>query len=515
VKRERNGTDEAPVVLFRDDLTAARAVERRAQLLGTLEAGDFDRQYREAHPDAENRYSFRPQAVSAQYKSWPSLDSLSELRPSLGILENRQEALIDVDKPSLESRMRQYFDGDTDWETLRGSGHPLTKEFARFDPKKTREKLLNDGGFSSSAVRELLVRPMDLRWCYYTDLRPLWNEPRPAYVQQMWKGNRALVSRRKGVASPEGVPFFITSSIGYQHSMNTDAYFFPLRIKFGPKEPKDRKTGHLIKSGPVAVTANLSQPVRAYLRGLGISDPDADEVQASVIWMHALAIGYSSAFLSENADGIRQDWPHIPLPTRGDLLLVSADLGTELAGYLDAQSPADGVTVGSLRPEMRTLGIASRIGGGPLSQSELGIVAGWGHAGQNGVTMPGQGKLIERDYSGAEREVISSGARGLSLSVDQIFSLLGSKTCDVYLNDVAYWANIPANVWSYTIGGYQVIKKWLSYREQRILGRALTKEEVRYVQEMVRRIAAILLLAPSLDSSYEAVKGDVFSWIAE
>lgn len=36
----------------------------------------------------------------------------------------------------------------------------------------------------------------------------------------------------------------------------------------------------------------------------------------------------------------------------------------------------------------------------------------------------------------------------------------------------------------YDIGGYQVIKKWLSYREAKLLGRPLTKEEVRYVQEM-------------------------------
>ena len=27
-------------------------------------------------------------------------------------------------------------------------------------------------------------------------------------------------------------------------------------------------------------------------------------------------------------------------------------------------------------------------------------------------------------------------------------------------------------MWNYTIGGYQVLKKWLSYREARILKRA-------------------------------------------
>ena len=51
---------------------------------------------------------------------------------------------------------------------------------------------------------------------------------------------------------------------------------------------------------------------------------------------------------------------------------------------------------------------------------------------------------------------------------------LGEKTCDVYLNDRAFWCNVPAAVWSYKLGGYQVLKKWLSYRERAILGRPLS-----------------------------------------
>jgi hypothetical protein len=52
---------------------------------------------------------------------------------------------------------------------------------------------------------------------------------------------------------------------------------------------------------------------------------------------------------------------------------------------------------------------------------------------------------------------------------------LGDHTLDVYLNDVAYWSNVPLRVWEYTIGGYQVIKKWLSYREKKLLGQISPK----------------------------------------
>jgi hypothetical protein len=76
---------------------------------------------------------------------------------------------------------------------------------------------------------------------------------------------------------------------------------------------------------------------------------------------------------------------------------------------------------------------------------------------------------------------------------------------NVYLNDTTYWRNVPANVWEYTIGGYQVIKKWLSYREQALLGRTLSTDEACEVTHMARRIAAIVLLYSALDTNYEEV----------
>ena len=60
------------------------------------------------------------------------------------------------------------------------------------------------------------------------------------------------------------------------------------------------------------------------------------------------------------------------------------------------------------------------------------------------------------------------------------------------LNDRAYWANVPAAVWSYRLGGYQVLKKWLSYRERTVLGRPLHPDEVQHFTDTARRIAAIL-----------------------
>ena len=67
-------------------------------------------------------------------------------------------------------------------------------------------------------------------------------------------------------------------------------------------------------------------------------------------------------------------------------------------------------------------------------------------------------------------------------------------------------------VWEYRISGYQVVKKWLSYREKAILGRGLKVEEAEYVTEMASRIAALILMQPELDANYEAVKADTWPW---
>lgn len=80
------------------------------------------------------------------------------------------------------------------------------------------------------------------------------------------------------------------------------------------------------------------------------------------------------------------------------------------------------------------------------------------------------------------------------------------------INEVPYWQNIPAKVWGYHIGGYQVIKKWLSYREKTLLDRPLTPDEVREVTHMAHRLAAIVLIGPALNANYEAVKESCYSW---
>jgi hypothetical protein len=234
------------------------------------------------------------------------------------------------------------------------------------------------------------------------------------------------------------------------------------------------------------ITANLSPSARAYLTSLGLHNPDTDQATAELIWYHALAIGYSPAYLTKNADGIRQDWPRIPFPKAKDLLVASATFGRQVAVLLNTEAPVPGVTTGKIRDDLKTIAVFQRVDGKPAKpeSGDLDLTAGWGHGGKGGVTMPGKGKLVRRD----------DGAY------------------DIFLNAVSCWRNVSQTVWNYTIGGYQIIKKWLSYREKPLLGRGLTSDEVRYVTEIARRLAVIVALQASLDDNYRKVIKTTYSW---
>lgn len=71
----------------------------------------------------------------------------------------------------------------------------------------------------------------------------------------------------------------------------------------------------------------------------------------------------------------------------------------------------------------------------------------------------------------------------------------------------SFSGNIPAPVWDYTIGGYQVLKKWLSYNEKPLLGRGLNRAEIQHVTDTARRLASLVAMQAALDENYRKVAG--------
>ena len=229
----------------------------------------------------------------------------------------------------------------------------------------------------------------------------------------------------------------------------------------------------------------------AWLSCLGLPvSPEA----STLIWHHALAVTYSPAYLEENAGGIRQGWPRIPLPASENLLRASAALGAQLAALLDPDTSAPGITTGDIRPEIRAIAIPTTTQGATRDWR----LTAWGHRTDKGITMPGRGHVETRAYTQAEA------------ATEAHADIIGAQTHDIHLNASTFWKNIPEKIWNCRIGGYQVLKKWLSYRDNSIIARPLTADEVAHIQNTARRLAAILLLGPALDASYRAAAAHHF-----
>ena len=175
-------------------------------------------------------------------------------------------------------------------------------------------------------------------------------------------------------------------------------------------------------------------------------------------------------------------WPDGETPGAAEELAASAARGRELAALLDSDRPVPGVTTGALRLEMAAIAVPSTTDGGNMGGDDFSVTAGWGHYGQGEAVMPGQGRAVERTYTAEEQAALGDSPL-----------TLGNATFDIHLNYRAYWRNVPAAVWSYKLGGYQVLKKWLSYREHGVLGRAMKPEEVQNFTDTARRISAILV----------------------
>ena len=497
------------------DFHQARAADRRKALLESLEAPDIDTGYSTLEPELRLGLPFKPMAVSEEWFDWPALPDLFPVSFP-GVKTSRDSFLVDTDLDRLKTRIVDYFDPALSHEEIARRYPAAMKATARFNAPAAREALLARGGPNEEGFVRFAYRPFDNRWLYWEADTKLLDEKRADYQPHVFEGNLWLVTQQK--PRREWSPPQAVSHIGCIDLMDRSATCIPTWLRddgigSDDGDPRDTESwppdqaAHRTGSddnGPRSLP-NLSGAARRYLEHLGLSAED--------LFHHVLAVLHDPAYREANAGALRMEWPRIPLPgwpTLGngasddagaspatersparshrraaeaaEALAQSAVRGRELARLLDSDKPVPGVTSGGLRPEIAAIAVPATTDGRNMTGNDFALTAGWGHYGTGGAVMPGQGRIVERAFTPEERAAL-----GDALPV------FGETTFDIYLNDRAVWRNVPAAVWRYKLGGYQVLKKWLSYRERGILGRQLEPAEVQHFADTARRIAAILL----------------------
>ena len=468
------------------DYHQARAEERRLALLESAEGDEIDIGYSRLEPEIRLGLPFKPLAVSSEWFDWPALPDLLP-RSFPGVKTSRDSFLVDTDLDRLRERVNDYFDPDLSHAEI-DKRHPAAmRSTSTFNATAVREALLKRGSPTEHGFVRYTHRPFDTRWLYWEADSGLLDRPRAEYVPHVFDGNLWLSSvprLRRDETEPQTV---FTPHLASLHVIEWSASMVPAWLSeesLGNDPANSRRP-------------NLSAAARRYLEHLGLGVED--------LFHHVLAVLHEPDYREANAGALRMEWPRIPLPhwsklsarsgtgetdlsaevdEASEILAGSVARGRHLAALLDPETPVPGVTTGQLRPEMAAIAVPATTHGHNMFGDDFGLTAGWGHFGPGQAVMPGQGRAVERAYTGSERSALGSAV-----------STLGETTYDIHLNDNAYWRNVPANVWNYRLGGYQVLKKWLSYRERKVLGRELRVEEVGYFTEVVRRITEILLCA--------------------
>ena len=464
-------------VLYRD-FHEARAEERREALLGSIGTDNIDVGYSAFTPDVRLGLPFKPMAVSEDWFDWPRL---GDLFPTSfpGVKTSRDGFLVDTDLGRLRARIADYFDASLSHEDIAQRYPAVMNASAGFDAHAVRDNLLKHGVPDEAGFIRFAYRPFDTRWLYWETDGGLLDRPRPEYRPHVFQGNLWLVLQNK--ARPDLSPPLIICNVGDINQMNSNAYCVPALLGGDSWQAEhDLKKHH----------PNMSATARSYLERL--------EANVMDLIHHAIAVLHDPTYNRSNADALRAEGPRIPLPGwpdgeaegAADALARSAERGRELTALLDSDTPVSGVTQTPLRPELTAIAVPATVGGHNMSGDDFAVTVGWGHYGQGDAVMPGQGRAVERAFTSEERA-----------AMDDTLPALGDETIDVNLNGDAFWRNVPAAVWTYRLGGYQVLKKWLSYRERDILKRALKADEVQHFTDTARRIAAILCLTHSGDKN--------------
>ena len=461
------------------DFHQAKADERRQAMLDSLDVPDIDAGYLALEPDLQLGLPFKPMAVSEDWFDWPTLPELFPVSFP-GVKTSRDGFLVDIDLDRLKARVADYFDASLSHDEIARLYPGVMKSTSRFNPSKVRDALLARGGPNKSGFVRHAYRPFDNRWLYWEADTKLLDEKRADYRPHVFEGSLWLseVPRlRRDAIEPQAV---VTSHLASLHLIEWSASMFPAWL---------RNDGLGVDGNGIQRRPNLSPAAQRYLDGLGMDVED--------LFHHVLATLHDPAYREANAGALRMGWPRIPLtgwPT-GEVhgkfegapaaLAASAALGRKLAVLLDPARPVPGVTQGPLGRQIAAIAVPATIEGRNMTATDFALTAGWGHYGAGNAVMPGQGRAVERAYTPRERADLGHWLPGL-----------GETTFDIHLNARAFWCNVPAAVWGYKLGGYQVLKKWLSYRERPILGRPLKLEEVQHFSDMARRIQGIIFSMP-------------------
>jgi predicted helicase len=350
-------------------------------------------------------YFFVPQdrSLSEEYSEFSSLKEVFPVN-SIGIVTARDALTIHFTHDELQKTVEEFVGLDVEEARVRFGLGKDASDWSVERAQKDIGKMLK----VSSTATELLYRPFDTRFTYYTGKSGGFHcRPRQEVMRHMLKGgNLGMIVTR--VTKDDWDCLTTDSIMGHKALAAYDInYLCPLYI-YGA--PDGAANGHLF----VDRRPNLS---RAFLdllaRRLGLAQVPGyglpEEISPEDIFHYIYAIFHAKGFRERYADFLKRDFPRVPLTSDIKLFRALAGKGRELVAL---------------------------------------------HL------------LNEKEAPQIDRFVTKFRRTGTNV-VEKVEYDPGTR--HVHINDKQYFEDVPAEAWGFYIGGYQVCEKWLRDRKGRKL----------------------------------------------
>lgn len=313
--------------------------------------------------------------------------------------------------------------------------------------RQEAESLASQVGLEATVVTDLAYRPLDRRFIVYHS--QVVTRPRTTVMRHMLRTrNLGLVTTR--VTKDQWDCLVTNSLIGHKalaaYDINT---LFPLYLyptAEGSKKSLFDGADPTPNNAPGGRRPNLAPAFIADIEArLGLTfvpDGKGDKTQTfgpEDVFDYLYAVFHSPAYRARYAEFLKIDFPRLPLTRQSDLFRDLCALGTELVA----------------------LHLLEKTGPNPPAFPE---------SGDNVI------ENVRYEETGGGR---------------------------VYLNKTQHFAGVPADVWNFHVGGYQVCQKWLKDRK----GRALSFDDLRHYQRVVAALGETIHLMAGVDEAIAAHGG--------
>lgn len=413
----------------------------REEKYNWLKNNDFNvKDYVELEP-ATPWYFFIPRNVKdiAFYLEWMKVTKIFP-ENGTGVITANDKLAIDFSKEKLERKIKMFKNKNIDDATIRQL-YNVNDNYS-WKLSKQREKIREENDYLD-LYKKILYRPFDIRYIYYNDA--IVYRTRYSLMQHMLNGNNLGLITTRQVAETSFNHCFISKNIIESRitlSNKGIAYLFPLYLYTDSEENKKRNK-------PFYQTMMVFENKAEY----SAKKPNIDQklydilnktykklISPEEILYYIYAILYSNIYRKKYIDFLTIDFPRIPFTKDYKLFSKMSEFGHDLTCLHLVES-----------------------------------------------------QMLNKIISKYEGESTSDKIEKI------VYDEINKK---IYINKDKYFSNVESEVWTYYIGGYQVLQKYLKER----IGTKMNNPE--YFCKVISSIYYTIDIQKNIDQIYLDVEKD-------